>query len=236
MTSIRRKRLTILVLGLAGSGKSELVDNLLGEEKKTESGVTNGRCVSGKINQRTVKLYDSPGLGGVSVSSDDAYLAEMGDWIPKVDATICCLKMNETTIDEGMIQMFDELNKMGLEWRKVLFALTFADAISAPSSKRNAPGFDPALYFDNRFKEWKREIANLLTSKVGPNVGQLSICPTTDDLESALPNGKMWINSFTMTLLEVADRTLPEYHDVQESPAPAGQVETHNDPCPCSLL
>ena len=204
-------RLVILVIGVTGVGKSTLINNLLGEPVaavgySVESATSLIGQYIGEINKVPVLVYDTPGLGDSRGIRDDDYLAKIKKVISDVHVIIYCIKMTETRMHGGMIQAFQQYNKIGINWEKTVFALTFADAIIPPTRLKKQAGFNFGQYFNGRLQEWKLEVPQVLKRDVHVEQEALSkmpIIPTTDDPQAELPTGEKWFFVFLLGIAKV---------------------------------
>ena len=204
-------RLRILVIGPTGVGKTTLVNNLLGkpvaEVEYFVDSTTNGiGCYKGEIQNVPVVIYDTSGLGDSNELQDEDYLTEIKKVISDVHVIIYCIKMTETRMHGGMIKAFQQYNKIGINWGKTMFALTFADAIIPPTRLKKQAGFNISEYFNERIQEWRLEVPQVLERDVhvdGEMLLDMNINPTTDDPDCELLNGDHWFTSFLSCLFEL---------------------------------
>ena len=205
------QELEILIIGETGVGKSTLVNNLLGideaaEGDTIESATSTVQPFRSTVNGVPVCIYDTPGLGDSREERDDLYLSQLKPIVNQVHLTICCIKMNESRMHEGMLDMLKKYNKIGINWEKTIFALTFADALTPPSSVRKAADFNIKAYFNSRLQEWRKYIMTFLARKARISREKLSkvkINPTTDDCEAKLLNDEHWFTPFWLDVLRV---------------------------------
>ena len=205
--------LGILVIGETGTGKSMLINNLVGEDV-AEVGHTYLSETS-TISKFTVDmegvsiaLYDTPGLINSRSDGDAEYLQQMEGVLKSGDIhlVIYCIKLSETRMRESVIRTFQEYNKIGVNWERTVIALTFADHVPVPIMTRRRPGFEMAHFFNQRVAEFRVQIISVLVERVGvlPEVASKVICcPTTLDPEEMLPNGKEWHVPFWLEILNL---------------------------------
>ena len=200
----------ILVIGETGSGKSTLINNILGENvakvgESTHSETAELTCHEGKVQEIPVKIYDTPGLGD---SADDPQLEEshLKNMKAVMDSgeialVIICFKMTETRMSSGNIRTFKTYhNRLHLNWKKVIIALTYADVV--PAFKRDEP---PAEVYQRKLKQWKDHIGEVLREKVGVAIHDkdLRIHPVTKKYTMKLSNGKEWFIQLWLSVMEV---------------------------------
>lgn len=206
-------QLGLLVIGETGVGKSTLINNLLGEDvagvgHDTTSATSAVSGYEGVIEGVHVKVYDTPGVGDSRSDRDNEYLEEIKKLIitETIHLIIYCLKMTETRMRYSIIRTFHQYTKIGVDWKKTVIALTFADALKPPSQLKKRKGVSDKEYFEQRLAEWKVEIPQRLTSEIQlkeTNFTQIKVNPTTGDYEELLPNDEEWYIPFWLDILEV---------------------------------
>ena len=145
----------ILVIGETGTGKSTLVNNLLGKEvtktgDKLESQTATIFRYMATVEGVDVAVYDTLGLGDSRGDCDAGYLQEMKGILKtgEIQLVIYSLKLTETRMHQGLICTFQEYKKIGLKWERSVVALTFADALPVPKSEKKKAGFQMSQFFN----------------------------------------------------------------------------------------
>ena len=115
------------------------------------------------MNGMPMVLYDTPGLGDSQRGADEQHLKQINDLLDSgaVHITVYCIKMTETRMQASLIHTFKEYTQIGIDWKFVVFALTFADVLPYPRGARS-DSYQKAKYFVKRTQQWKQCIGETL--------------------------------------------------------------------------
>lgn len=203
----------VLVVGETGSGKSTLINNLVGKEvvdvgHTLVSETSTVSKHSMEVEGVPIVIYDTPGLGDTRGDRDDAYLLEMEGILKNRDIhlVIYCLKLSEVRMRDSLIHTFQEYNRIGVKWEAAIIALTFADALPVPKAKRKKEGFEIGSFFNDRVAEFNAQITAVLVERVGVTPGvasEIKCYPTTSDPDEKLLNKEMWFVPLWLDILEL---------------------------------
>ena len=189
----------ILVIGETGTGKSTLINNLLGREVATVGHSMESETLTVTPHELSVEgvpivVYDTPGLDDTRREEDeDKHLKIMKDLLArgKIHLVIHCLKMTETRMRRGLIRTFEEYHKIGVPWEQTVITITFADKEEDTAS---------------RFCQMQQQVKKTLIDRIGvmpSTVERLKICPTAKDPKKSLATGRQWYIPFWLDVVEV---------------------------------
>ena len=200
--------LSILIIGETGSGKSTLVNNLVGENvaeigKTAKPGTSNIQLHECKVRGVNIRVFDTPGLGDArGIDSQTLQKLESHFKTGQFSLIIFCFKLLETRMRVDHIDHFKKYTEIGLPWDNTLVALTFADIGHLTSSTQNE-----VLAYKEKIQVWRNEISTTLFETAG--VDKISveefknrILPTTRQPSKLLPNGEEWYAPMWMSILE----------------------------------
>ena len=198
----------ILAIGKVGTGKSALINGLIGEEVAPESDhesvTTELKEYVTELHGITVKIWDTPGItvnGGFPSK------------VCEVDLVLYCLKMDDLRIQKADVQTIEYFTQaFGEEiWTNTVFALTFANKVKPTQNYK-----DPVIhrqFFEEHLQKWGEELREALHGARVPNdvIDTLSFVPAGYSEDIALPNGrKDWLSRLWSACLQnVKDRAQP---------------------------
>ena len=199
-----RKVIDILATGRQATGKSAVINCLIGEEVATECSSLDQEtsCVT-KYNRNVdmieFNVWDTPGIEANTENETEKFQS-IADQVPNVDLLIFCTKMDETRLrkqDSDTIAHFTQA--FGDEiWKHAVFALTFANkVVPAAHNIRNDP-VARREFFKRRLQLWNEQLHNALRkSGVSEEVIQNVCIVPVGYKEQSLPDGSTeWLTTF----------------------------------------
>ena len=195
--------LHILVVGITGSGKSSLLNALVGSEV-FEEGDTLDSCTEHVSAQKTeclnvLRVWDSPGLLD-GKNKDSQYLREIGIILEKFspgDLILFCIKA-EARFRPGndhIIAMLKLKKKFGTKFLKNLaIILTHVDNVTSRAGNK-----DKKQYYLDRIHEFKEKIRTVLKNDLKlshEDAENIKIIPVQHlSGGDTLPDGTRWLSS-----------------------------------------
>ena len=160
----QKSSIVILTIGASGTGKSALINGLVGAEVAKEDGETlcsqtcQLSCYKAKKKDIDIEIWDTPGM---EVANESAELEQLVTDIQKkvceVDLILYCTNMTSARFRQGDHQNVKIITKAFGDsiWKNAVFVRTFANQVKPPPTKKAT---QPNIYFEERLSEWKHEI------------------------------------------------------------------------------
>ena len=205
------RNFSILVIGDCGSGKTTLVNNLLGEEIAEEESSSTISTYQGQIRNVPVTVHETSGFENADGREEADFENAMRSLLTggKLDVIVYCFKATETRMRDSMFTALKTYYNMGLNWRKTVIALTFAN-YAIGEVKRQAISISAADQFNKHVTELTSAIKQKLINRVGvPSevVKGIQVTPTLDVIEEQLPNSADWYKPFWLCVLTCVNRS-----------------------------
>ena len=205
--------LSILIIGETGSGKSTLVNNLLGEDvakvgKTTESETSDITLHKGRVRGVDVRIFDTPGLrDSRNEKQDSRTLEKLKSHFKsgQFSLVIFCFPLNAVRMSQDKIDILKDYHKIGIPWHRTFIALTLAD-----TAHLTLPENDPADAYEIKLVDWWERITTTLTALDGISEEVAEklkerVFPTTYKQSTKLPNGQEWYTPMWISILEHMD-------------------------------
>ena len=195
--------LSIVIAGKVGTGKSSLVNGVLG--KKVAEEVASAVSVTSEIepyeaeiktSEKTVSVtvWDTPGLGDV-FGDDEKVVTQVAQKCKKTDLLLYCLDMRRRLTKDDVNGITQLTKHLGPElWKNAVFALTFANEVTNPPDSER----EPVEIFKEKFTSWQDAITRVLNTKLSvPSkiVDDIAIVPT-GYRERCPPDRSDWFTPF----------------------------------------
>ena len=215
------KNLEILVTGRTGTGKSTLVNALVGKKVAEEGHGLRPKTTHVKKYMLATKdgleilVWDSPGLQDGTVN-EATYLTDMKEKCSNVDIVIYAVDVSKTRSalkesDQSFQSDYSAIQKLthtfGVDWWKnAVFVLTFANKLEALLRTRFPLQVESK--FKERVDEWKRRIRAALSEAGVPQkiAEQVAIEPAGYIRKPHLPGHDYWLSILWFTFLSRTKR------------------------------
>lgn len=202
-----KSSVTIVCVGKLGTGKSALVNGIVGRRvaKEGSSAFTETADIVlfqekiqiSKMREVTVGIWDTPGLGDGFNCYEEEYTIKLANCVTQSDLLLYCLDMRRRMEKSDMEEMQCLTKQAGVEiWKNAVFALTFANKVVPEDEDK-----DPGEYFRMALKSWEDAIQRVLVEKVQlPRdiVDKVSIVPT-GYMKHSPPDRQEWFTLFWKT-------------------------------------
>ena len=210
---------SILITGKTGTGKSSLINGMVGKvvaregntlERETTSVQQFRVACEGGV---TITVWDSPGLQD-GLDKEDEYIRDMqSKGLANADLVFYCQKMNETRMvldDSRAIRKLT--NGLGKSfWSNTVFVLTFAN-YTRPSPNQKYRSLSENLdkvkknieFFNERLGEWKRHLQKaVIDAGVKPDVAEkIPVVAAGYEGDQSLPGCDNWLSDLWVTSIE----------------------------------
>ena len=202
--------LDILMTGKTGSGKSTLVNGLVGAkvvnttENKLSRDTINVTSYTREVHGVNMRIWDSPGLQD-RTGNEQEYIKQIKENCHSVDLVLYCIKMDETRLyDDDRDAILVLKNAFGRQfWNRTFFILTFANKVEPPMARKH----DKEGYFKERLAEWTKMLHGLLTGldiHIKMEHFERRVIPAGYETPH-LPDRRYWLSALWHNVLEEAD-------------------------------
>ena len=202
----------ILITGKTGTGKSALINGIVGADVATEGenlkrGTYEVKEFDLTRNEVKIVIWDTPGLQD-TVEVQGEYMKKMQSaGCGNADLVLYCTRMDDTRLRVDDIEAIKKLTAgFGKDmWRHALFILTFANKVdkTIKRPKKGEPKKSEeeiqkiqSEYFKQRIREWKEMLGEALREAgVSKKVADKLIpVPAGYDKQVALPDRGNWLS------------------------------------------
>ena len=208
------RAVSFLVTGKTGTGKSTLINGLIGKEVAKVGDTLDPETmkVKGfpiKMHDISFVIYDSPGLQD-GLKNELEYLKDIERTCKGVDLVLYTIKMTETRVNELEIGAMHKLTcAFGAEfWDHAMIVLTFANMVQDPSAMYNNDSeYHLEDFFEKKMSMWMKKLPEVLKDMQSKNcsngdvikipfatINRIPILPAGYPTLPHLPGHKYWFS------------------------------------------
>ena len=207
---ISARPIHILLTGKTGTGKSSLINGIIGKNVTKEGDTLRPETSKVEhfkriVNGVPMEVFDSPGLQD-GTENEKQYIIEMGEKCKDVDLILYTVKMTDTRVHEDDKDAMEKLTVAFGEafWRKTMFVLTFANNVRVPERPGEHDYERNKEHFETKWHQWKTALPMVLQKlNVSYNVvSKVPIVPAGHYRVQDLPGRKYWFSTFWRMALD----------------------------------
>ena len=203
------RQIRILITGKTGTGKSSLINGLIGENVTEEGSSLDPTTTEVEEFKRIVRgvpmlVFDSPGLQD-GTENEKQYLLDMEQKCKKVDLVLYTLKMTDKRLHPEDVEAMKKLtNAFGEKfWESAIFVMTFANEVRNPEKPDEEE--ENMIFFEDRLAKWKEKLPNTLIKELSISkevAKHVPVVPAGYYKKIDLPGRRFWFSQFWKSALD----------------------------------
>uniref|UniRef100_A0A1X7SMP9 G domain-containing protein n=1 Tax=Amphimedon queenslandica TaxID=400682 RepID=A0A1X7SMP9_AMPQE len=195
----KEEPINILVIGPTGSGKSTIVNALMGivvanVDQGAESNSSETKEYEGAVMEVKIKIYDTIGFGDTRGKSGKHIVREIAKK-NKFDLILICLKFDSRAYGD-VKDMFTTLKKeiSNEMWERSVIVLTFTNMFLQLQNVKRLEGDEKKKSIHRKITTFKEKISGFLSGQVTEEtIRNIPFCIAGEEDQMKLPTTENWL-------------------------------------------
>ena len=203
------KSIRILVTGKTGTGKSTLINGLMGQKVAAEGDTLDPETSEVQQIKRMVQgvsmsIFDSPGLQD-GTQREHEYLHDMQRKCRSIDLVLYAIRMTDQRVHAEDTKAMKKLTKaFGVElWNRAIFVMTFANEVQHPTDPEDE--IKTEAHFKKRLEVWRENLPEIVAERTNIPIEiarHIPIIPAGYYNIRDLPGQSFWFTEFWLAALK----------------------------------
>ena len=203
------REVRILVTGKTGTGKSALINGIMGTNVSEEGDSLDPTTMQVERYKRKVRgipmiVFDSPGLQD-GTENEKEYLLDMERQCKEVDLVLYTMRMSDKRLHTDDTEAMRKLTHAFGEkfWENAMFVMTFANEVRDPEAPDDEE--QNRIHFNKKLTQWKEKIPDTLEKELNISkevAERIHIVPAGYYKQPHLPGLRYWFSEFWRTALD----------------------------------